>query len=65
MVTVPALGAEWRKTELKSMTKSGRREQKSGDGIPWKRWWRDQQGICGRWGTRKQIAIIAFIIAAM
>lgn len=66
MVTVPALGAEWRKTEMQAMTKAGRRELTDDErSRKWKTWWRDQGGLCGRWGTRKHVAILLFVIAAM
>ena len=68
LVTVPALGAEWKKSELEAMTKKGRKKRERGDGHRkenLKAWWRDQRGCCGRWGTRKHIAIGSFIFACM
>ncbi len=66
LVTVPALGPEWRKEEIKNMTAHGRSED-----VWYERrkkfteWRRDQRAICGKWGTRKQIVIGGFIFAVM
>ena len=66
LVTVPALGAEWKKSELEAMTKKGRKKRKESDGWDkFRAWNRDQRGCCGRWGTRKHTAIMLFIIAVM
>lgn len=66
LVTVPALGAEWRADELKAMTKKGRREEKREKrGEAFKAWNRDQVGLCGGWGTRKAIAWSIFILCCM
>ncbi|KAL5519775.1 hypothetical protein ACEPAG_1435 [Sanghuangporus baumii] len=66
LVTVPALGAEWKKSELEAMTKKGRRRRKDSNRMDnFRAWWRDQRGCCGRWGTRKHIAIGAFILCSI
>ncbi len=67
LVTVPALGAEWGKTELKAMTKKGRKEQDSeGFGRKWKAFNRGQYGLFGRkWLTRRTVVFIAFAVCAM
>ena len=67
LVTVPALGAEWKRSELQQMTSKGRKELRSNGGKlrSWRAWTRDQRGICGRWGTRKHLAIFLFVLCAM
>ncbi|THH09832.1 hypothetical protein EW145_g1739 [Phellinidium pouzarii] len=66
LVTVPALGAEWKKSEMEAMTKKGRRKQKDSNVVAkYRAWSRDQRGCCGKYGTRKQIAIGLFIICAI
>ena len=66
LVTVPALGAEWKKSELEAMTKKGRRKLKDSDKRQkFREWTRDQRGCCGRYGTRKQVAIGSFIICVL
>lgn len=66
MVTVPALGAEWKKSELKAMRKSNKKKDRADS--RWRKfraWTRDQTGLCGKWGTRRQIAIGAFIVCVV
>ena len=66
LVTVPALGAEWRKDELKAMTKKGKKELKEDNRWQnFRAWTRDQRGCCGKWGTRKQIAVGSFILCVV
>ena len=62
MVTVPALGAEWGKDELKDMTKRGRREKEAEDfGRKWKLFHRGQYGLFGRkWLTRRTLVFSLF-----
>jgi hypothetical protein len=62
MVTVPGLGPEWSKRELRGMTKKGRKEAKSEDRMQkWKEWNRDQRGCCGvDFLTRKTLVFILF-----
>ncbi|KIY62176.1 hypothetical protein CYLTODRAFT_361871 [Cylindrobasidium torrendii FP15055 ss-10] len=50
LVTVPALGAEWQKDELRDMTKGGRREKKAeGRRAHWQQWRRNERGMCGHY----------------
>ncbi|KAI0299534.1 hypothetical protein BC826DRAFT_1117272 [Russula brevipes] len=67
MVTVPTLGAEWAKDELKGMTKRARREERSETfGRKWKAFNRGQYGLFGRkWLTRRTVVFIVFAIFAM
>jgi len=66
LVTVPALGAEWKADELRDMTKKGKREDKSHARKElWKAWWRDQIGFCGGWGTRKVFVWGLFVLCCM
>jgi hypothetical protein len=62
LVTVPALGAEWGKNELKAMTKKGRKEDKSEDfGRKWKAFNRGQYGLFGsKWLTRRTVVFFVF-----
>ncbi|KAJ8480806.1 hypothetical protein ONZ45_g15524 [Pleurotus djamor] len=61
MVTVPTMGPEWRRDELKNMTKSGRREAKrEGRKEFWKRWNRNEIGLCGRWFNRRTLIWFIF-----
>ena len=54
MVTVPALAAEWGKSELRDMTKAGKREKKAESRKEkWTAWNRGQRGMCGKYFTRK------------
>ena len=67
MVTVPALGAEWGKDELKGMTKRGRKEQKNtgGFGQKWRKFNRGQYGMFGsKWLTRRTVVFLVFGICA-
>ncbi|OJA09442.1 hypothetical protein AZE42_02617 [Rhizopogon vesiculosus] len=61
LVTVPALGPEWQKSEMKNMTKSGRREFKSDKRREkWKAWNRGETGMCGKWFTKKFLIFFIF-----
>jgi hypothetical protein len=66
MVTVPALGAEWGKDELKGMTKRARREKTAENfGRKWKAFNRGQYGLFGRkWLTRSTVVFTIFGICA-
>ncbi|KAF9005520.1 hypothetical protein BDQ17DRAFT_1389814 [Cyathus striatus] len=66
LVTVPAMGAEWGREELKEMTKSARRERKAESRREfWKQWYRGERGMCGRYFTRKVFVFFMFgLIAA-
>lgn len=63
MVTVPTLGPEWQKSELRNMTQAGRRERKM-EIIKrkWKGWNRDEQGLFGGWLTRKRLIFFIFAL---
>jgi len=61
MVTVPALGPEWKASELRNMTKSGKREQKTeAQKKVWKDWRRDKRGLCGDYFTRRFTVFFVF-----
>ena len=61
MVTVPAMGAEWSKEEMKNMTKRGRKEKKREARREfWKAWNRDQRGLCGKHFTRRVLVFTLF-----
>jgi len=61
MVTVPALGPEWKTSEMREMTKSAKRQRKR-EAIQsrWKSWNRDQEGFCGGFLTRKALVFGLF-----
>ncbi|KAF7967755.1 hypothetical protein HWV62_33199, partial [Athelia sp. TMB] len=64
MVTVPTLGAEWKASEMRDMTKAGKREkQKEEVSKKWKGWHRGETGCCGGWLTRKVLVFILFAFA--
>ncbi|KAG1884049.1 hypothetical protein F4604DRAFT_1734538 [Suillus subluteus] len=66
LVTVPALGPEWQLSEMKHMTKSGRREMQSEKRQEkWKAWHRGETGLCGKWFTKRFLAFFAFGVAAI
>ncbi|KAF8631041.1 hypothetical protein AX15_002649 [Amanita polypyramis BW_CC] len=66
MVTVPALGSEWSKDELRDMTKSGRKEKKAESRREaWKAWNRGERGMCGRHCTRKVFVFAMFILCVL
>lgn len=61
MVTVPALGSEWSKDELRGMTKASRKEAKSDRRREyWKSWNRGERGLCGKYFTRKVLTFVLF-----
>ncbi|KAI0049446.1 hypothetical protein FA95DRAFT_1489196 [Auriscalpium vulgare] len=66
LVTVPAFGPEWKKDELKDMTKRGRKEKKAEDRArKWKAFNRGQYGLLGRkWLTRKVLVFVLFGLCA-
>ncbi|KAJ3548360.1 hypothetical protein NMY22_g1290 [Coprinellus aureogranulatus] len=65
MVTVPAMGAEWSKDELKNMTKRGRKERKAEARKEfWTAWRRDQRGLCGKYFTRRVLVFFLFGLCA-
>jgi len=61
MVTVPALGPEWKASELHDMTRSAKKERKAEDrNQKWKDWRRGNRGLCGGWFTWKFTVFFAF-----
>lgn len=61
MVTVPALGPEWQREEMRDMTKAGRREKKAETRTAkWKAWNRGERGMCGKWFTRRVFVFFLF-----
>jgi hypothetical protein len=66
LVTVPALGPEWKRSEMRDMTKAGKREKKSESRAQkWKEWRRGERGLCGRWFTRKFLVFFLFGFAVV
>lgn len=67
LVTIPALGAEWERSEMKQMTKSGRREVKNDERrAQWRAWNRGEIGLCGtKWFTKKFLVFFIFTWCAM
>ncbi|KAF8868671.1 hypothetical protein BD779DRAFT_1614914 [Infundibulicybe gibba] len=65
LVTVPALGPEWRRSEMRDMTKSGRREKKSdARKEKWTQWKRGERGMCGKYFTRRVLVFTLFALCA-
>jgi hypothetical protein len=64
MVTVPAMGPEWSKNEMREMTKAGRRERKNAQrGNPIQSFRRDKTGLCGiKWLNRKFLTFFIFAL---
>lgn len=63
MVTVPALGPEWQRDELRNMTKAGKREKKSESRKhAWKEWNRGHRGMCGKWFTKRMLVVFLFVL---
>ncbi|KIJ04791.1 hypothetical protein PAXINDRAFT_104016 [Paxillus involutus ATCC 200175] len=62
LVTVPALGPEWQRAEMKQMTRSGRRELKNEERYAkWRAWNRGETGLCGtKWFTKKFLVFFIF-----
>lgn len=67
LVTVPALGPEWQRDEMRDMTKAGRREKKAAARRErWKAFNRDQTGLFGRkWLTRKRVLVGLFVLCVI
>ncbi|EKM49804.1 uncharacterized protein PHACADRAFT_106737 [Phanerochaete carnosa HHB-10118-sp] len=64
MVTVPALGPEWQKSEMGTVIKQTQREERSERRAQkWKEWRRGERGLCGRYFTRKFTAWFLFCFA--
>ncbi|EIW52438.1 uncharacterized protein TRAVEDRAFT_156213 [Trametes versicolor FP-101664 SS1] len=65
MVTVPALGPEWKAEEMRGMSKKAKREEKiENAAVKWKEWKRGQRGLCGKYFTRKFTAWFVFFLVA-
>jgi len=63
LVTVPALGPDWKKSEIMGMRKSTKRDEVNDERRrKFQSWWRDQHGLCGGFLTRKVLVIILFVI---
>ncbi|KAI0365334.1 hypothetical protein BV20DRAFT_1125022 [Pilatotrama ljubarskyi] len=63
MVTVPALGPEWKADELRGMSKKAKREEKLEEvATKWKQWKRGQRGLCGKYFTRRFTAWFVFFL---
>ncbi|KAJ7681476.1 hypothetical protein B0H17DRAFT_1076066 [Mycena rosella] len=61
LVTVPALGAEWKKSELRDMTKAGKRERQAESRRAW--WRRFTRGDrAGRWRRITVFVCFALIV---
>jgi len=66
MVTVPTLGPEWKSSEMRDMTKAGKREKQSEDmAKKWKGWNRGEYGLCGGCLTRKVLVFVIFAFMAV
>jgi len=66
LVTVPGLGPEWQRDEMRDMTKAGRREKKSeARKQKWTQWNRDQRGLCGTWFTRRFLVYFVFALCVV
>ena len=66
LVTVPALGPEWKAEELHNMTKAAKRERRTETwGQAWTSWNRGEIGCCGRVGTRKHTVYFFFVMCIM
>ncbi|PFH54035.1 hypothetical protein AMATHDRAFT_136511 [Amanita thiersii Skay4041] len=61
MVTVPALGPEWSKDEMRGMTKAGKNERRAETRREkWKAWNRGERGMCGHYCTKKVFVFVVF-----
>jgi hypothetical protein len=66
LVTVPALGPEWQRDELRNMTGAVKREQKAESRRQaWKEWNRGHRGICGKWFTKRMLIIFLFVLCCV
>lgn len=60
-VTVPALGPEWGRSEMRDMTKAGKREKKAeARQQRWKEFSRGERGLFGKYITRRTLVFILF-----
>lgn len=54
MVTVPALGPEWKASELRDLRGKTKKEAvRESRARKWKEWRRGERGLCGKYFTRK------------
>ncbi|CCM03733.1 uncharacterized protein FIBRA_05879 [Fibroporia radiculosa] len=61
LVTVPALGPEWSKSEMHTnMNRERREEALLSFGQKWRSWNRNERGVCGSFFTRRQATYILF-----
>jgi hypothetical protein len=61
MVTVPALGPEWGKREMRDMTKAGKAENRANARREYyQQWRRGERGIGGTWCTWKIFVFFCF-----
>ncbi|TFY51868.1 hypothetical protein EVG20_g10802, partial [Dentipellis fragilis] len=67
LVTVPALGPEWKAEEMAHMTRRGRNADKNHERVRWWRaWGRGQTGMCGqRWLTRRVFVFVIFALCGI
>ncbi|KAJ6455416.1 hypothetical protein C8R45DRAFT_1036288 [Mycena sanguinolenta] len=64
MVTVPALGPEWKKSEMHDMTKAAKREKRAERRKQlWQDWTRGNRG--GKWFTKRVIVFTCFGLIAI
>jgi len=66
MVTVPTLGPEWQKSEMRNMTSAAKRE-KTAEAIKrkWKGWNRNEEGLFRGWLTRRTLIFVLFGMVAI
>ncbi|KAJ7162937.1 hypothetical protein C8R46DRAFT_1101923 [Mycena filopes] len=60
MVTVPALGPEWKKSEMRDMTKAGKREKKAESRRQLLQDWRRGRRGPGKWFTKRTVVFFCF-----
>ncbi|PCH40396.1 hypothetical protein WOLCODRAFT_136847 [Wolfiporia cocos MD-104 SS10] len=61
LVTVPALGPEWKASEMRDMTKAAKRERAMESfAEKWNAWNRGERGLCGQHFTRRTVVYILF-----
>jgi len=61
MVTVPALGPEWKASELREVTRSAKKERNAeARGKKWKEWRRGERGLCCHWFTWRFTVFFVF-----
>ncbi|KAF9265225.1 hypothetical protein L218DRAFT_898843 [Marasmius fiardii PR-910] len=66
LVTVPAMGPEWKRDELSNMMKKSRKAKKAeARATKWREWNRGQRGWCGGWLTRRVFVIVLFVICVI